>query len=415
MVFLHLFFESFRFAVQALVVNRLRTFLSLLGISIGIFCIILVYSLTDSLEKGIRDSVSSLGTNVLYVQKWSWGGGGGEYQWWKIMNWPEPSYREFKQLQSRTDLPEAMSYALGVSGTAKYKENSVENARIVGSTHDFMDIWKFDLSSGRYYTEHESDGGVPYVIIGQDIADGLFLNMDPIGREIKLLGQKFTVIGVFEKSGNSMIGQRYDDMIMMPATYLLRIVSEANVQGTNIMVKGPDAISMEELKDEIRGKMRAIRRLSPKAEDNFSLNEISAFAAVFDQIFSIVGIAGTIIGGFAILVGGFGIANIMFVSVKERTDQIGIQKSLGARRSFILWQFLLEAIILSILGGFLGLILVFGGIQVVNQVFDMTVSLTLENILTGLFISLIVGIISGLVPAGVAARMDPVEAIRAGS
>jgi putative ABC transport system permease protein len=410
---LNILYESVAFAFHALMVNKLRAFLSLLGISIGIFSIILVYAVVDSLEANIRSSVNSLGNNVVYVQKWGWGGG-GEYPWWKYLKRPEPSYEDYRKLTQRFDKAEALVFGMSMNGTAKYKNNSVERVGVLGATHDYYRVWEFDLSEGRYLTELESNSGPNVAVIGADIAEGLFPNLNAEGKKFSVLGRKFTVIGVFERVGSSLVGQSQDELILIPAATMRKMVNPDRLQGNMIMAKAKPSVPMDEFKSELKGALRTIRRLKPKVDDDFSLNEISVIAQGIDQLFGVLGLAGTVIGIFSILVGGFGIANIMFVSVKERTNQIGIQKALGARSGFILMQFLAESILLSILGGLLGLAIVFSLLPLVTDWFGFEVFMSSNNVIIALFISTVVGLISGIIPAIMASKMDPVEAIRSG-
>ncbi len=403
--------ESFKFAMHALRGNRLRTFLSLLGITIGIFAIILVYSVVDSLEKNIRNSVESLGDNILYVQKWPFGGG-GDFPWWKYLNRPEPLPKDAEALAVQATKVAEIVYVFGTAGTVSYRNNTVENVRVVAGTHGFASLWNFSLSDGRYFTEAESNGGKPYCIIGATVAEGLFPNQNPIGKRIKVTGRKVTVIGIFDRVGKSLVGQNYDEMVHVPVAYLQRVLNPMNTQGNAIMLKAKPGVSLAELKDETRGNLRAIHRLKPKIEDDFSLNEISMLSQGLDSVFSVLGIAGTVIGGFSILVGGFGIANIMFVSVKERTAEIGIQKALGAKNSFILIQFLIESILLCLVGGVVGLILVFGATYFAAKAFEFEIYLSIGNTMLGIGLSIIIGLISGFIPAWSASRMEPVDAIR---
>ncbi|GAB5556719.1 MAG: ABC transporter permease [Schleiferiaceae bacterium] len=412
MLIFRLLKESFDFALQALIVNKLRTILSLLGITVGIFAIITVYSAVDSLEANIRNSVSSLGNNVVYVQKMPWGGG-GEYKWWKYINRPEPKFTEFELLQKKMkDVPD-MAFLFGSNETVKYRNNSADNVTIFASTHKYDKIWDLDLGEGRYFTENESRSGSAVGIIGVEVVQGLFPDTDPIGKEIKLLGRKVTIIGVFNRQGKSMTGQNFDEMVLVPANFLRTLMNLDYLGGGAIMVKVPPGWTMDQLKDELSVNMRAVRRLSPRQDENFALNEMSLISSALDGLFSTLGIIGTVIGGFSILVGGFGIANIMFVSVKERTTQIGIQKSLGAKRIFILLQFLFEAVILCLFGGVLGLILVFILIKIAAAVVEFDFFLSVGNIVWGLGISAIIGLISGFLPALSASLMNPVDAIRA--
>lgn len=411
-MFLVLLKESLIFAWQSLVSNKLRSFLSLLGITIGIFAIILVFTIVDALENNIKGSIQSLGNNVVYVQKWPWIFG-PDYPWWKYINRPTPKYYELDELQKRCKTTEAIAYRLGTRKTLKYRSSSIKNAVLAGISHDFYKIKNFDLSAGRYFTQNETEAGYHEVVIGAKIAEGLFQNEDPLGKEIHVGGQKATVIGVIKKEGESLLGLSFDYQVIAPfnfARYVMDIKSE-NADPT-IYVKAKKNISNAEMMDELTGALRSIRKLKPKAEPNFALNETSLLTKGFEPVFVIIGTAGWIIGGFSILVGGFGIANIMFVSVRERTNLIGIQKSLGAKNIFILLQFLSESVLLSTIGGFFGLLLTWIITALGKDSFDMDISLTITNVILGFTVSVLIGIISGFIPAYSASQLDPVEAIR---
>ncbi|MBG00589.1 MAG: ABC transporter [Owenweeksia sp.] len=415
MIFFRIFRESLQFAIHALSVNKLRTILSLLGVTIGIFTIITVFTVVDSLERNIRDSVADLGSNVVYIQKMPWGAEGGEYKWWKYFQRPEPSYRELQQLQKRVHSAQAIAFAFPLRSTLKYHGNSIENATIIPASHDYYDIWAYDFQEGRYFSELESKSGSPVAVIGADIAEGLFGVQSAEGKEIKMLGRKVKVLGVFEKQGKSLVGQDVDATVLVPINFARTLMNVNNQDNAFIMAAARPGVEMEELKDDIRGAMRSLRRLKPKADDDFALNEISVISNGLDMMFSIIGGAGLVIGMFSILVGGFGIANIMFASVRERTNQIGIQKSLGAKNYFILLQFLLESVLLCFMGGILGLIAVFALVSIADsRLEDFDLSLSLGNIFQGIMISVIIGIISGFIPAWIASRLNPVDAIRTG-
>ena len=407
-----LFKESLLFAWQSLIANKLRSFLSLLGITIGIFAIILVFTIVDSLESNVRGSIQTLGNNVVYVQKWPWLFG-PDYPWWKYINRPTPQYFELDELQKRCKSTEALAYRLGTRKTIKYGSSSVQNAVVSGVSQDFYRIKSFDLESGRYFTQNETDGGYHVALIGAEIARGLFPNQSPVGREIGIGGHKAEVIGVIKKEGESLLGLSFDYQVMIPfnfARYLMDVHSE-NADPT-IYVKAKPNVSNAEMMDELTGALRGIRHLKPMSEANFALNETSLISRGFDGLFEVIGMAGWIIGGFSILVGGFGIANIMFVSVRERTSLIGIQKSLGAKNLFILVQFLGESVLLSSLGGCFGLILTYLVTLVGKKIVDMEIHLSGINIILGFTISVLIGIISGFIPAYGASQLDPVEAIR---
>ncbi len=412
MILLRIFLESFRFAWHAIVSNKLRTFLSLLGVTIGILAVITVFTIVDSLEKNVRDSINKLGSDVIYIQKWPWGASdGGEYKWWDFMSRPEVEIGEMKKLAAKSKKAESIAFMISANRTLKYLNNSVEGVDVMAVSYDWKSIRSFDLAYGRYFTEQEIDGAKNYVILGHTIALSLLNNLDNLGEVIKIKGEKATVIGVFSKEGEDITGNSLDDAVVVPVTFGYKLMNKRWSNPT-IIAKAKTDVSNEELSYELTSIMRSLRRLKPKMSDNFAMNEISLISSQLDSVFSVIGLASWIIGGFSILVGGFGIANIMFVSVKERTKQIGIQKSLGAKNSFILYQFLFESIFLCLIGGILGLNLVFLLTQFVSNFFDFSIDLTLENIALGLSISAIIGIISGIVPALSASKLDPVEAIR---
>lgn len=404
--------ESLAFAWHSLISNKLRSLLSLLGITIGIFAILLVFTIVDGLESNIRGSLQSLGNNVVYIQKWPWSFG-PDYPWWKYINRPTPQYHELDEIARRCKTAEALAYRLGGRRTVKYRSSTIENALVSGVSFDYARMRAFELRSGRYFTRHESEAGYRVTVIGTEIAEALFPGEDPLGKEIRIAGQKATVVGVIKKEGESMLGVSFDYQVLIPFTFA-RSILDSRSQNADpvIFAKARPHISNAEMMDELTGILRSIRRLKPLAEANFALNEVSLLTQGFDALFAIIGTAGWIIGGFSILVGGFGIANIMFVSVRERTSLIGIQKSLGARNVFILLQFLSESVLLSLIGGTLGLILTYLATLLASASLDLNMSLTLANVVLGLTISVLIGIISGFVPAYSASQLDPVEAIR---
>jgi len=410
-IFLKLLRESYLFALHEIAMNRVRTLLSLLGITIGIFSIISVFTIFDSMESVIRTSLNTLGNDVLFVQKWPWAMG-GDYPWWKYMNRPEASPAELKEIQRRSQTSIASAYAAGIGGTTiKYREKAIENANIAMISEDYDKVMSLDIGEGRFISPLEFSNGRAVVVIGSDIVTKLLETNDPIGKKIRIFGVNTEVIGVIKKEGNNIFDDSSDDQLIVPVNFARNHTDIRNLQGM-IVVKAKPGVSLDEMRDELSGIMRAIRKLKPKAEDNFAINQTDFISKMFDQLFGIIAVVGWIIGGFSLLVGGFGIANIMFVSVKERTRIIGIQKSLGAKKYFIMLQFLFEAVFLSLFGGILGLIIVFILAFTVSQVFDMKLVLTGNNIFLGIFVSAFIGFISGLIPAWSASRLDPVEAMR---
>ncbi len=404
--------ESAIFAITSVLANKLRTVLTLLGITIGIFSIIAVFSVVDSLERQIRASIASLGDDVIYIQKWPWQFN-QDFAWWDYAARPVPELGELDQVQSRSQTVEASAFLASTTRQVEHLGATANNVSILGVSADYDQVRNFDLADGRFFTSMESSAGRNVAILGYDLAENLFPGMDPIGRNIRVFGQYASVIGVFEKEGMMNFGNSHDESVVIPVNYMNQFINvNQDRHGPFIMTKALPGISNAEMIDELTGVMRAIRRLPPGADNNFSLNETSLLSEGFDDLFAIITLAGWIIGSFAILVGGFGIANIMFVSVRERTSIIGIQKALGAKKSFVLGQFLFEAVLLSVMGGTVGLLLVYGGTAIVSNIFEFDFMLGFGNILLGINVSAIIGLVSGFVPAWAAARLDPVEAIR---
>ena len=413
MMYLKLFRESILFAFDALRQNKLRTMLSLLGVTIGIFTIIAVRSAVDTLHNNLQQSVDKLGNNSVYIGKWPWIGDDNT-PWWKYAQRPVPKFRDLDQLRDRLTDADGISYEIAFdSRTIKYKSNTVSGGQINAVSQDHYKVWNFDLSEGRYFTDIESNNGEPVAVIGNDVAQALFPDGTGVGKQIKVMGRYVTIIGVFAKEGNDMLGNSDDKNVLIPINYAKNII---DVQSDNyqpqIVVRGKKDVSYEQLHSELEQTMRAIRRLRPDEEDNFELNSSNIISQNLNQLFDIIDVAGIIIGGFSVLVGGFGIANIMFVSVRERTNIIGIQKSLGAKNYFILLQFLIESVILCIIGGIIGLLFVYAGTRILSLATKTEIVLNASNIIRGMMISVSIGILSGIIPAYSASRMNPVEAIR---
>lgn len=405
--------ESYLFAFQAIIANKLRTLLSLSGITIGIFSVISVFTVFDSLEKSIRDSLSDLGSNIIFVQKWPWGTMGGEYPWWKYLNRPEATLDELEDIQRRANSVEAAAFMFGSSRTVKRLNNSIRNVQITAISHDYEKVMPLDIQSGRYFTHTESQAGRNVAIIGSEIAENLFPGADPVGRDMKVFGSKLVVIGVLSSQGEGTFGNSTDEQVFVPVNFARNYYNIRNI-GTTIMVKGWSEVSNEQLKDELTGIMRSLRKQKPGEENNFALNEVSAIDQNLQVFFSGLRLIGFIIGGFSLLVGAFGIANIMFVSVRERTNIIGIQKAIGAKKYFILLEFLFEAVFLSLIGGIAGLILIFLGTLLMKNAMPFPLILSQGNVIFGLAISTFIGLLAGIIPAWFASRLDPVEAIRFG-
>ncbi len=405
--------ESLQSAYRTVILNKLRTILSLLGVTIGIFSIVSVFSVLDSMKSNMKKSLDSFGTNVIVIEKWPWGPEeGNEFAWWEYINRPVVTLREHDALKSRVPHLKAACFIGVTTSDIDYLDNKAENIQIWGTSSEFADIRSFSILKGRFLTPSEINLGKPNCVIGYSIADELFAGQDPIGKTIRFKGKKATIIGVAAKEGKSVFGGgSMDKVVVIPISFFATVMDlnrdEASPQ---IWVKPVDGVSVSQLRNELQLNMRAIRRLNPKSKNNFALNETSLMSGMIDQIFKVVNVAGWFIGIFAVLVGAFGIANIMFVSVKERTNIIGIQKALGAKSSYIILEVLNESVLLSIIGGVLGLLLIYIG-TFIARAQDFEIFLSAGNILFGLFISSTVGLIAGLMPAMTAARLNPVKAI----
>ena len=414
LVYLRLLKESFGFAMNALRNNKLRTLLSLLGVTIGIFSIIAVLAAVDSLDKKIKKDLSSLDKNTIYLMRFSFGP--SEIPQWKREQFPDVKYDEYEYLKSSMNDLDQMAYQFFVGRESlKFESESVSDVNIVPVSHEFIEIQGLEFEKGRFYNESESNSGAPVIVLGFDIAKSLFGESEPIGKNIRLYGQRFTVIGMLKKQGEGMFGDSNDTSAFIPVNFLRRLYGDNNDALTPvILVKPEKGVDMDAFKAELAQKLRNYRGMKIDEIDNFFINVLSGFTDLLDGIISAMRGGGILISVFSFLVGGFGVANIMFVSVKERTNLIGIQKSLGAKNRFILFQFLFEAIILCVIGGAIGLLIVWLLSLLLTSVLDFEFVLSFWNILIGSGLSIVVGVISGILPAISASKLDPVEAIRTG-
>ena len=416
MLYLKIISGSFSQAMQQLLGNKLRSFLSLLGITIGIFCIIGVKSAINSLEDNIKGSFEKLGNDVIYLSKMPWGENPGE-NYWKYQRRPQPSYDDLLAIQEKVRTASKASYTLFLgSKIVKYLNTSVENVFAIGVTYDYAEIFKLKFEQGRYFSQTEYQHGTDLVVIGHTVAEQLFGALDPIGKEILIYGKKMRVIGVIEKAGRDLINPvNFDDSILISyetARKVTNVKPKFGRVGASLNVKAADGVSLDQLTDDVIGVLRGTRRLKPREDNNFSINQISILTKLIGNVFGVLNLMGIVIGGFALVVGMFSVANIMFVSVKERTNIIGIKKALGAKRFVILLEFLIESIILCVLGGIFGLVLIYGITALLSTFLPFDIYLSFNNAITGVIASVLVGIIAGMIPAIQASKMDPVEAMR---
>jgi putative ABC transport system permease protein len=414
LVYLRLLKESFRFALNALRNNKLRTLLSLLGVTIGIFSIIAVLAAVDSLDRKIKKDLSSLDKNTIYLMRFSFGP--SEIPQWKREQFPNVKYDEYEYLKGSMNDVNQMAFQFFVNRESiKYQSATVSDINVVPVSHEFIDIEGLEFDEGRFYNESESNSGSAVIVLGNEIASGLFEGANPIGKNIRLYGQRFTVIGVLKKQGAGIFGDSNDTSVFIPVNFLRRMYGDNNDALTPvILIKPEKGVDMDAFKAELTQKLRNYRGMKTDEIDNFFINVLSGFTDLIDGIVGQMNVVGWIISGFSLLVGGFGIANIMFVSVKERTNLIGIQKSLGAKNRFILFQFLFEAVILSVIGGAVGLFLVWIISIVLTKAMDFEFVLSMGNVFLGTGLAAMIGLISGILPAITASKLDPVEAIRTG-
>jgi putative ABC transport system permease protein len=399
-------------AMEELARNRLRTFLSLFGVTIGIFCIISILATVNSLEINIRSEIHSLGTNTIYVDKWEYSGG-PDYPFWKYSKRPVPNYDEVREIKQRTPTAKYVAFKINLVDKVEWLDHVARNTRLYGISQDFTNIQPLDIQYGRFLSEAEFGRGTNAIVIGNTLAENLFGDAaQAVNQMVTIRGKKNLVAGVIKKQGTQLIGGwGFDESVLMPYEYARTIMDETKADPL-VMVQGKDGVSSKLLKDDLTAVMRSVHKLRPTEADDFSLNDINDFSLVLSKVFSSINMGGWAIGALAFIVGIFGVANIMFVTVKERTAQIGIKKALGAKSSFILSEFLMESAFLCILGGLIGLLMVYILLKIGSVVSSFPIFIPLPIIGLSILISIAAGIAAGIIPAVQAARMNPVVAIR---
>lgn len=406
-------FTTLKLALQELGKNKMRTFLSLFGVTIGIFCIIGVLSTVSSLEKNIQDGVKSLGNNTIYIDKWDYQGG-ADYPWWKYVNRPSPKLIETKLLRDKVKADINIVYNFTTQSFIQYENDKLDGINYHGITEEFDKIQPIEIIYGRYLNQMEFDYGTNSILIGYENAEKLFGTAEKaLGKTVDLRNKKAVVVGIIKKQGKNLVGGwEFDQSILLSYKFMKQMLFNERFNNPKIIVKGPEGMSSEALKDELKGAMRSIRRLGPVEEDDFSLNAISDFSKTVSSLFANVNLGGWMIGLLSLIVGAFGIANIMFVTVRERTPIIGLKKAIGAKKRTILMEFLLESAMICFIGGFIGVVLVVLMAQLLTSLFNFPVFVS-GNILTlAIGICITIGMLAGIIPAVIAAKMDPVVAIR---
>ncbi len=406
--------SSFKMALQELWKNKLRAFLSLFGVTIGIFCIIGVLATVNSLEYNIQSEIKSLGTNTIYIDKWEYSvGGGPDYPWWKYQKRPSPKYEELAQIKERTPTVDHVAFIISANDNIEANGNVLSGGVVYGITPEFSDIQPIEIQYGRFMTAAEFEQGTNALLMGSEVAVQLFGSDEKaLGKTVSVRKKKGIVAGVIKKHGAQMLGGwQFDKAVFLSYKFARTLMDERRADPI-LIVKGIDAINSKVLKDDLTGSMRSIRKLSPTQEDNFSLNDINDFSDAMSQAFVSINIGGWAIAALSLIVGMFGVANIMFVTVKERTPQIGLKKAIGAKSGVILTEFLLESAFLCIIGGMIGMLLVFALTKIVTIVFHFPIFISTGNMLMAIGICILVGVLAGIIPASQAARMNPVVAIR---
>ncbi len=369
----------------------------------------------DSLDRKIKQDLSSLDKNTIYLTSVSFGP--TQVEQWKYEQFPKVNYEEYQYLKDAIPNADYFCFQMFTKREPiKYESRTASDVNVVPVTFEFADIQRLDVSQGRFFNESESNSGLPVVVLGYEVAKTLFDDYDPIGKTVRLYGQRFNVIGTLKKKGGGGLDGDSDDMsAFIPVNLIRKLYGDNNDSMLPVIIIKPEkGTDMDALKSNIAQKLRTKRGVKTSEIDNFFINVLSGLTDFIDNIVAQMNVIGWIISGFSLLVGGFGIANIMFVSVKERTNLIGIQKSLGAKNKFILFQFLFEAIILSVIGGVIGLLMVWLTSLLLTQALDFNFVLSIGNIVLGTSLAIIIGLISGILPAISASQLDPVEAIRTG-
>lgn len=411
---LTILWNSFKMSVQELNNNKMRSSLSLIGIAFGIFCIIGVLATIDSLQRKIKSDIQSFGNNTIYIDKWEYGAGDGSgYPWWKFIKRPEPKYEEMKFLKEKSELAGNICFFASQGANLNYGDAILNGANIYGISEEFNKIQTIDIAYGRYISESEFSHGSAVAVIGYLNAENLFVNPEKaVGQEVSFNGKRVVIVGVIKKQGSSLVGGfDYDQSLITAYRYFASVYNIKN-SSPFIMVQAKKDIPTAALSDELRGLMRQLHRRSPAQEDDFALNDVNLLGDSMNGLFASLNMGGWAIAGLSLLVGMFGVANIMFVTVRERTSQIGLKKAIGAKRATILTEFLLESAFLCIIGGLIGLTLVWLLVTGLSAIMPFPLYIAPNIVILALSICIILGIISGIIPASIAAKMDAVVAIR---
>lgn len=398
--------EGLGISFQAIRANKMRSVLTTLGIVIGIVSVTLMGTAIEGLSRAFNDTVSKIGADVLYVQKFPWFDGGDN--WWKYRNRKNLDLKQYRSVRDQASLIAAITPAAGTRVPIKYRSLSSDGIIVIGANEQYVQTAGVNIEIGRFFSAAESNGDRPVTVLGYTVAEKLFPSETPIGKNVKIGAHTFRVVGVMTKQGN-FLGMNMDDRAIIPITNFLQKFSNTR-RGVELHVKAADINDLDNTKEELRGILRKVRGVKPGEEDDFAINQQEMFIQTFNAIGGVVAGIGLFITALSLFVGAIGIMNIMFVSVTERTKEIGIRKAIGAKRSTILFQFLIESAILSLLGGIIGIIIAYPLSLLIDQILPTSMPITV--VIIAMFISLLVGVVSGFLPANRASKMDPVEALR---
>jgi len=400
--------ESLLIALRAIRANKMRSILTMLGIFIGVTVVVLMSTAIKGIDNAFQTGMSALGSDALYIDKWAWF---NDEEWWKVRNRRRIDMNDYYKFKELAKLPIETAPVMNTNQTVKYGDNRVAGVFLNGSTSDYAQITNFTYSMGRFYSEIESKAARNVAVVGSDLANTLFPRGDALDKEIKVGGVNYKVVGVLEEQGSWILGSfNPDKQVFIPIGTIFKNFVNREFGTVTINVRAANPMLVEETKIEAEGIMRKIRGLTYNEENDFSINQQEGLASQIDQTVSVIQFVGFFITGLSLFVGAVGIMNIMFVSVKERTKEIGIRKAIGAKRRTILGQFLFESSVICLVGGLIGLVAAVLLSKMVNQFLPTTVQW--DAVVIAIVVSLITGLIAGIAPAYTAAKMDPVEALR---